>query len=359
LVWRDVKGTARRFHVSLNGGVRTRFFSSLFVGVTFPLALASLAVACATGGGGNAGTGGDGGDDGSLVEGGGDGPGAEGRAGEGGEGGAGTSAAKACADNAAQYCTQLSTCSPFLVSIQYGDEITCEMAQTPGCMDALSAPGTGWTGDVLEACVKARSMLSCEDFLYAKPYPKACEVYGTLVNKPCRYDAQCATGYCYIAMGATCGNCIQRQPTGGPCKSAADCDGNLMCSSASTCAAPSGIGGPCSMTVPCQSGLACVGSQCVVPGGVDAGCADAGGTCDYNLGAYCVGSSCAPVTVDTAGGSCMGPPVDQCPGSGECQQMFCVPPTADMGACDGSVACAPPDTCNAGTCSLFSASQCH
>lgn len=350
-------GTAGPFRVSLNGGVRTRFFAFLFVGVTFPLALAALPVACATGGGGN-GASGEGGDDGSLGEGG-EGAVGDGGTGEGGEGGTGgTSATKACADNASQYCTQLSMCSQFLLSIEYGDEITCETAVVPGCMDALAAKGTGWTGDRLEQCITARGKLTCEQFLYAKPYPNACTPTGKLGNAACRYDAQCGTGYCRIPSGMMCGTCVSRGATGALCQTSDDCDGNLMCAMG-TCAAPSGVGGPCSATVPCNQGLSCVKGQCIQPGGVDAGCGDAGGVCDYNLGAVCSGSACAAVTVDTAGGSCSGPPMDQCPSASVCQQGFCAPPVADMGACDaGGTPCAPPDTCNSGTCSLFTASNC-
>ena len=353
-------GTARRFRVSLNVGVRTRFFAFLFVGVTFPLALAALPVACATAGSGGGATSGEGGDDGSNVEG---GEGSVGEGGAGGEGGgdgggSGTTAAKACADNANQYCQQLSTCSSFLFQIEYGDQLTCEAAVTPGCMDALAAKGTGWTGDGLEACITARGKLTCEDFFYAKPYPKVCTPTGKIGNAACRYDAQCGTGYCRIPSGMMCGTCVGRGATGALCQSADDCDGNLMCSAMGTCAAPSGVGGQCGMTTPCNNGLQCVNAQCVTPGGVDAGCGDAGGACDYNLGAYCAGSSCAAVSVDIPGGPCGGSPPNACPSSSQCLQMFCVAPVADMGSCEGGLACAPPDTCNAGTCSLFTASQC-
>jgi hypothetical protein len=353
-------GTARRFRVSLNVGVRTRFFSLLFVGVTFPLALAALPVACATAGsGGGAASGEGGGDDGATVEGGEGSVGDGGSGGEGGEGGgSGTTAAKACADNANEYCQQLSTCSNFLFQIEYGDQLTCEAAITPGCMDALAAPGTGWTGDRLEACITARGKLTCEQFFYAKPYPNICTPTGKIGNAACRYDAQCGSGYCRIPSGMMCGTCVTRGQTGALCQSTDDCDGDLMCSGTGTCAAPSGVGGPCSMMTPCNNGLQCLNGQCIVAGGVDAGCGDAGGACDYNLGAYCAGSSCAAVAVDSPGGSCGGSPPNACPSSSQCQQMFCVAPVADMGSCEGGLACAPPDTCNAGTCSLFTASQC-
>ncbi len=352
-------GTARPFRVSLNGGVRTRFFSFLLVGVSFVGGLAALPVACATSGGGNGASSGEGGDEGSPVEGGegavGEGGGTEG-GGDGGTGG--TSADKACADNASQYCTQLSMCSQFLLQTQYGDEITCEQAVQPGCKDALAAPGTGWTGDKLETCIAARAKLTCEQFFYAKPYPNVCTPSGKLGNAACRYDAQCGTGYCRIPSGMMCGKCVQREATGGLCQTSDDCDGNLMCAMG-TCAAPSMLNGPCSASMPCAQGLQCVGGTCIVAGGVDAGCGDAGGVCDYNLGAVCTGSACGAIPVDTAGGSCSGPPMDQCPSSSVCMQGFCTPPVADMQSCDaGSIPCAPPDTCNMGTCSLFTASQC-
>ncbi|HEX8794722.1 MAG TPA: hypothetical protein VF765_27435 [Polyangiaceae bacterium] len=327
--------------------------------MSLPVALLALPMACATSGDGNSASSGEGGDEGSVE--GGEGSVGEGGVGEGGgDGGTGgTSAAKACADNASHYCTQLSMCSPFLLSIQYGDEITCETEVQPGCLDALAAPGTGWTGDKLETCVTARDKLSCEQFFYAKPYPNVCMPSGKLGNAACRYDAQCGTGYCRIPSGMMCGTCVSRGATGALCQTSDDCDGNLMCAMG-TCAAPSMLNGPCSATTPCAQGLQCVGSVCVVAGGVDGGCGDAGGVCDYNLGAVCTGNACGPVAVDTAGGSCSGPPMDQCPSSSVCSQGFCTPPIGDMMSCDAGsgIPCTPPDTCNMGTCSLFTASQC-
>lgn len=353
-------GTARPFRVSLNGGVRTRFFAFLFVGLGFPLALAAVPLACATAGGGNGASSADGSDEGFTLEAG------EGAVGEGGtvEGGGdgsggGTSAAKACADNASQYCMQLEMCSSFLFKVEYGDVVTCTTEVTPGCMDALMAPGTGWTGDKLEACIAARAKLTCEQFFYSKPYPNVCTPTGKLGNASCRYDEQCGTGYCRIPNGMMCGTCVGRGATNAPCQSDDDCDGNLLCAMG-TCVVPSMIGGQCNATtMPCAYGLACVGGMCVVPGGVDAGCGDAGGACDFNFGAVCSGNVCTAVPVDTPGGSCSGPPTDECPSASACIQGFCAGPIADMMACDaGGIPCTPPDTCNAGTCSLFTASNC-
>ena len=133
-------GTARRFRVSLNDGVRTRFFSFLLVGVSFPLGMAALAAACAKGGGANGDTAGEGGDEATLE--GGEGSIGEGGAHEGGGdgGGSGTTAMQACNDNAAHYCAQLAMCSDFLLQVEYGDPITCQTEIVPGCLDALAAP---------------------------------------------------------------------------------------------------------------------------------------------------------------------------------------------------------------------------
>ena len=286
--------------------------------------------------------------------------------GKSGEGGAnGTSLAQACTDNVSQYCQQLSMCSPFLVSIEYGDVVTCQTRLGPAyCNNIVTAKGSGWTGDGLEACVRARAKLSCTDFLYLRPAPAACRPTGTLSTQSCLFDSQCGTGYCRTPGGGACGNCVQRGTTGAPCTTTSDCDGNLVCSGpagATTCVAPQPLDGVCSATSPCQSGMACVSGKCAQPGNVGATCsADAGGVdCDYNLGAYCSGTACAAVSVGTLNSSCGGtaPPVS-CLGDGVCQGGICVLPIADGQPCDGGLGCTTPSTCSAGTCSTPSAAQC-
>ena len=107
---------------------------------------------------------------------------------------------QACSDNAAEYCAQLSTCSPFLLSTQYGDTVTCETRLAGAyCNNMVTTEGSSGTADGLEGCIAAREALSCTDFLYLKPAPSACRPTGTIASGGCLWDSQCSTGYCRIA----------------------------------------------------------------------------------------------------------------------------------------------------------------
>jgi hypothetical protein len=348
------KATDGRFRVTLHGRVHRSFL--VLLGLASAVGLSAFAAACASGQLSDS-TPSDGGDDSTI-----DGASPEG-GGEGGsaEGGGGTSLTQACSDNAAKYCAQLNTCSPFLLSTQYGDVVTCQTRLGGAyCSDIVTAKGSGWTGDGLEACVAARSKLSCTDFLYLRPAPAACRPTGTITSGSCLYDSQCGAGYCRIPGGMQCGNCVQRGNTGAPCTTSNDCDGNLVCLAAA-CAAPVPLGAACNATTPCQNGMVCLSGKCAQPGGVGATCsADAGGVdCDYALGAYCSGATCAAITVAMSASLCGGSsPPAVCYADGACQGGFCVPPVADGQPCDAGASCTIPSTCVAGTCGTPSAGQC-
>ncbi|HEY3815784.1 MAG TPA: hypothetical protein VGL81_01375 [Polyangiaceae bacterium] len=331
--------------------------------------LLAFASACANGGN-DSGTPSDG-DGGLVLEGGdaalkGDAPHPTDGGGEGAV--SGTSAAKACADNATAYCMQLDTCAQFLFNLEYPDMLTCQASQQPSCLDALTAPGTGWTGDNLETCVKARTALDCSDFLHAKPQPSACFVTGLFNSQSCLYDAQCGTGYCRIATGASCGNCVALGNTGAPCTSSNDCGGNLLCAGSGTCQPPSPASGACSTTVPCTPGTACIGGACVVPGGPGAACSskNSNADCDYYQGVYCDGttSMCTAYAVAQPGDACGSATPTVCGGDATCYQSLCVSPAADGSACNAAsgLNCMAPDSClgteGGTTCTLFSATQC-
>jgi hypothetical protein len=350
------------FRVTLKGGVRKRL---LF----FSLGLA-ISTACANGGDGG---GAPGGDDGGVP------PGDDGAAnadaqpdgaaadGEGGS--SGTSAQKACADDAAEYCSHLETCAPFKVTALYNDQLTCIARRTVGCLDQLQAPGTGWTGDRLEACIAARKVLpDCASFLYGKPAPAACRVSGSIPNSnPCRYDAQCGGAYCRYAANASCGTCVGLGATGAPCAQTSDCDGNLVCAlsgGSGTCQPPVGAGGACDATHPCQLGLACISATCAAPGGLGATCAAANGNadCSYDQGVYCdaTSSTCKAYATAQATNACGSSQPTVCVGDGTCYQNHCVAPIQDGATCNPQQGqnCMPPSSCTAGTCGLYSASQC-
>jgi hypothetical protein len=265
----------------------------------------------------------------------------------------------ACSDNATSFCAQLSMCSPYLLQVQYGDMPTCVTRLSGAyCTSIVTAKGSGWTPSGLEACVTARSKLSCTDFFYGKPQPKACMPAGTLSSGGCMYDSQCGTGYCRLVAGTPCGNCVQRGNTGAVCATNDDCDGNLVCAGMA-CAAPAPVGATCNATTPCENGVLCVAGKCALPGGQDAGCGDdAGNACDPDQGVYCSAGSCTPITVGMLNSLCGGPST-ACVGSGSCQGGFCTAPVADGMSCDAGPNCTIPSTCNgAGTCATPDPSTC-
>jgi len=276
-----------------------------------------------------------------------------------------SAAQKVCADNASAYCTHLQTCAPFLVTALYGDELTCVSRQMPQCLDALVAPDTGLTANELEACVMAQTALDCATLLYGKPGPTACHATGQIaVDGACRYDAQCGTGYCRLAVGASCGNCAALGSAGAPCTSFSDCQGSLMCAGSGLCELPSSIAGPCSSTQPCARGISCIKSACVTPGGLGSTCSiqNGGSDCDYDQGAYCdpSTSTCEAYSVVQSGAPCGGTPPTACFADGTCFQGACVGAVQDGATCNpqSGLNCLPPSSCTAGTCSFFSAMQC-
>jgi hypothetical protein len=349
------KRTPPAFRVSLHGRVDRSFLALL--GVSSAVAFTALVIACASGGS-SGGASSDGGDDSTA-----DGAVGEGGGGEGGTSdGGGTPVSKACADNASEYCSKLSTCSAFLLNTGYGDMPTCVLRLGGAyCNDIVTAPGSGWTGDGLEACVAARQALSCTAFLYQKPAPAACRPTGTISSGSCLWDSQCGAGYCRIPSGMLCGDCVERGNTGAACATSNDCDGNLVCSGGA-CIAPQSLGLPCSATMPCEIGMQCLSGKCIQPGGIGASCdADAGGVdCDYNLGAYCDGTMCAAVTVAMSASICGGAPPAACYADGVCQSGFCVPPIADGQPCggDAGLTCTIPSVCpSSGVCSTPNAAH--
>ena len=288
-----------------------------------------------------------------------DAPPAEGGDTGGGEGG-GTSATKACGDWVSQYCMQLEMCANFLLVTTYGDKLTCSTQLQKECLDVLAAPGSGFTGDALEACKAKVAAEDCFTFLYGKPAPAACQIFGTTDNgKGCRYDSQCRSGYCKLS--GTCGSCVMRGLTGSPCTAAADCDSNLMCAGNSSCQPPQDTGATCDMTHPCKQGLVCVGGTCAAEVAVGAACG-ASAVCDYAQGAYCDSGSmtCKAYTIPMNGMPCDGNMTNVCFGGAACSNGSCVAAAPDGSMCDAmqGIGCVSPDTCTAGTCQLFSATQC-
>jgi hypothetical protein len=105
-------------------------------------------------------------------------------------------------------------------------------------------------------------------------------------NAPCN-DLGCQKGFhCvgYVPLGpdAGLGTCVGPSPSGGPCKSTADCAGGAYCGNG-TCGGGLALGASCQRDVDCQSGLTCANHLCAhiaYPGDT---CGDATSACVFSL----------------------------------------------------------------------------
>jgi hypothetical protein len=271
----------------------------------------------------------------------------------------------ACAARETAYCGQLARCAPFLISTQYGDTAACLAQRTAVCLDAVGAPGSGWTTGGLQACSQALAALSCSDFLRPKPAPNVCRVSGlTDTGAACRYDAQCRSGYCRVESGAGCGRCVTLGLTGAPCSTFADCDGDLVCTMSGMCEPPAGVGVACDGARPCRLGLACTTGTCIVAGSAGTVCDPhgGGGDCDGDQGLVCnaLTSRCTALGVVPIGQSC-GSGSAACYGGGACENGSCVaaPQIGDACGIGPAGGCGPLGTCTGGVCQPLTAADCQ
>lgn len=278
-----------------------------------------------------------------------------------GDGAPSVSFTKACADNAAQYCAQYNTCFPTGMHYAYGDTTKCAAIVAKSCMFAVSVPDVGWTGDSLEACVTARSAMTCSDFLHGKNYPDTCYPKGTRADASnCLYGSQCQSAYCKIPSGQSCGACVPFAVQGAACNVTADCKPGLLCAGNKTCSAPAMQGDTCDDAHPCSLELYCdktATMKCQKPGGFGAACDPmlASADCDYFQLAYCDGMACKTYGIAEDGqacGSIMNQAYTLCAGGEGCVGGVCTM-AGDVGAlCDTSkgLNCLSPSSCVAGVC---------
>ncbi len=290
-------------------------------------------------------------------------------------------AAQACADYAKASCTQANTCTPFTVSVNFGDETACEQREALGCMSLFGIHGSTLTPAALDACAQAIMGETCVQYL-DNHQPAACSFQGTLAaGAACGTDSQCESSYCKLATGTTCGTCATRTSK---CTADSDCPADQLCS-VGNCVTPVAPPGMCDNGAHiCVRTLVCLGEQqadsglgaCGMPGGVGASCDDptdcAGGTgilCDTAQG-MCVaaqpatmGQSCGVVNgtlaVCTGGGLCAN--LMKVDDAGAPVEGTCHPPAADGAPCGTGVNCTLPATCNPKTftCTLPDPGSCQ
>jgi hypothetical protein len=296
---------------------------------------------------------------------------------------AGPSATQACDDFAMAFCSQLAKCTPFALTLAYGDMATCQMRAAIPCPSALSASGTKMTPSDLESCVAAVNMETCDEAL-DNPQPSACSIPGTIAaGAACGSDWQCSTGFCQLTAGSLCGTCATRAmpgqtgPDGGPvCLVDTQCAATTVCGGGK-CVSPGMAGATCGMgSPPCLHTLTCIGGKCATPLALGAACTMAT-DCDGSKGLYCDPKTKACVQEQTATATQACNPVNamaatlvQCSSGAECDNLTaqgmgtCHPPAMDNATCGPGIPCTAPAVClksSAGalTCQLPNAGSCH
>lgn len=294
---------------------------------------------------------------------------------------AGPSATQACDDFAMAFCSQLNKCSPFALTVTYGDMATCQTRAAIPCSSALSATGTKMTPSDLEACVGAINAESCDEAL-DNPQPSACSIPGSIAaGAACGSDWQCSTGFCQLTLGSLCGTCASRAmpgqtgPDGGPvCAVDAQCAAMTVCSGGK-CVSPGMMGATCGMSSPpCLRTLTCIGGTCQTPLQLGAACT-AATDCDGSKGLYCDTKTtkvCKQTGTAAGGSACdvVNGGLVACTGGSLCDnvnmqgQGTCHAPAADNATCGPGIGCVSPAACiksSAGAlaCELPNAGNCH
>jgi hypothetical protein len=282
------------------------------------------------------------------------------------DGSGGITATQACAAYAKASCTQASTCTPFTVAANFGDEATCETRQALGCMSQFGIHGSSLTPANLDACAQAVMGETCVQFL-DNHQPAACNTQGTLAaGAACGTGTQCESGYCKLTAGTQCGTCATRTSK---CTTDSDCPADQLCS-AGNCVTPVAPPGMCDNGAHiCVRTLVCLGEQaadsglggCGMAGVVGDACQDAT-DCQGGNGIVCdiATQMCVAAQKATTGQSCgvVNGALVVCTGGDFCSNLMkvndagppvegtCHPPASDGAPCGTGVNCTLPATCN-------------
>ena len=168
---------------------------------------------------------------------------------------------QACNDIAQAQCTKRMTCSGGdSVTRVFGTMENCLAREMLSCTNGLSAPQTGNTPTLVEACVAAFATYSCADFFNNNP-PAPCAATGPrAIGATCAFNGQCASGYCQGLKNSSCGTCEAPPSAGASCASSG-CWHEQACVGATTmCAAYGALNASCDADDPCGYGLTCVGA---------------------------------------------------------------------------------------------------
>jgi hypothetical protein len=290
----------------------------------------------------------------------------------------------ACGTLASALCAKLESCAPSAMIETYGALSVCVQRSTLACEESLTAPGVNNTPPRTTQCATDYGGYGCADYLDKTNLPASCAlVPGALdAGAGCALPEQCASEFCSIPPGASCGTCAAPPTPNTPCGTLTSCGQTLTCTLDShTCVAiVTEAGAPCGTGLPCGAGLSCVS-----PAGGTSTCKPAGETvgatcdglmrtaagCDPDSELYCntTTNSCQKSTYVATGACGLLPKTSNtlCT-AGSCPALGgkCAPRQADgercetpqNGAFDPSGGCFPPARCINQACTLPAAASC-
>jgi hypothetical protein len=259
--------------------------------------------------------------------------------------------------------------------------------------NALTAPDTGETPAIEEACAAAYPGWACSDFVDTHNIPQACrQVSGTVpLQTVCGFSSQCVTSYCALVEPIACGSCYPLPDAGSSCATT-ECPQGLSCTTDTMdCVVVGGQGASCGTGAPCGEQFYCVGANdsMNVMGTCQQALTQLGAACDPTsakgpgcdhtqfLTCNAMTKQCATMTLGAAGQPCGTNDVNNqtvlCSALGTCTGAttgvpgMCVSAVADGMACDSvnGPGCMELSQCipggaggSAGTCALPSAATC-
>lgn len=264
-----------------------------------------------------------------------------------------------CAAYTAATCGKMAQCWPWLLKASYGDMETCVHRSAALCSNVLTAHGSSWTPEKIDACAEALPTISCDTW-WNSVAPACDPGPGQLADGTrCIDKSQCQGGACLQGGSSGCGVCSSVSPLGGPCQASAECAPGAACSPEGKCVLPIEEAGSCDAQNLCAVSLRCVQGKCVPLARAGEACDPAGFDCNFFEGLTCDPSTnqCASVKLAPAGQPC-GPingELITCGAGAICSaQGVCVAPLPDGAACgaQSESSCTPPATCIGGTCTI-------
>jgi hypothetical protein len=285
------------------------------------------------------------------------------------------SSAQACGDWANAYCSLLSQCEPFHVTLWFGDLPTCQARMALPCLATLGDSGTTWNGSSMEACAQAVENEACSTWYSHALLTECVPPPGAASDSaPCRDDGQCQSSHCLVPNDSLDGTCAPAPaPGSAQCYDDDDCATGWLCKNATydnpgQCLEVVAGGGVCLSKV-CAKNYDCIPDPCTICPpqptckaglGIWSTCQNSyAGQCDDLQGLICKSSGqtsyvCLPEDVAQVGDACTG----VCAANATCTSQpdggsICVA-VPDGGSCDGNSGpfCAPPAKCVAGTCQI-------